>query len=250
MKERAPVESLAENSWGLELVTIILPTFNEANNIVPLVNRIHSALSGINKEILVVDDDSPDRTWELAQQIKDKDVKVIRRTENRGLVQSLQQGITESKGTYVAWMDADQSMPPESIPALLKELKTYDVAIGSRYVRGGKDLRPIKRALTSRMINLAANLILNFKVLDWTTGFVAAKKTVLQQVPLQNSVYGEYCIEFLYTANERCFKIKEVPYLFVDRLEGESKTAAKLSSLLQFGWVYGKKILTLRFGRS
>ena len=253
MKERTPheftvLEKIKEEPSETEF-TVILPTYNEAQNISPLINRIHTALENRNKEILVVDDDSPDRTWEIAQGVNGKDVRVVRRTKDRGLVKSIIEGINSARGQYVLWMDADQSMPPEMIPKIFAELKEHHIAVGSRYVKGGQDLRPALRKITSRMINISANLVLNFKVRDWTSGFVAARKEVFQSVPLRDSVYGEYCIDFLYTAGKNKFKIKEVPYLFVDRLEGESKTAAKITSLLRFGWTYGKKVLALRFGK-
>lgn len=248
MKESPSLIENPANKNNSEIeVTAILPTYNEATNIIPLINRIHTALENYSKEILVVDDNSPDRTWEIAQGVKDKNVRVIRRMEDKGLVKSIRYGVENAKGKYVVWMDADQSMPPEVIPRLIEELKAHHISCGSRYVKGGRDLRPLIRKVTSRMINLAANIILNFKVLDWTTGFVASRKEVFKTVPLNNSIYGEYCIDFFYNAGKNGFSVKEVPYDFVDRLEGESKTAAKISSLLRFGWVYGKKILSLRF---
>jgi len=142
-------------------VTAILPTYNEAKNIIPLVNKIHTALEGRMKEILVVDDNSPDRTWEIAKTIEDKNVRVIRRTSDRGLVKSIKEGIKEAKGKYVVWMDADLSMPPEAIPKLIEQLRHHHIAVGSRYIKGGRDLRPATRKITSRMVNLAANIIAN-----------------------------------------------------------------------------------------
>ena len=230
-------------------VSVVLPTYNESKNIIPLIESIHRSLSGQRKEIIVVDDDSPDKTWEIAQQVVGKDVKVIRRTSDKGLVKSIQRGIDEARGKYVVWLDADLSMPPEIIPSLVAQLEKYDVAVGSRYVKGGKDLRPALRLVTSRMINIAANLILNFKVLDYTSGFIAARKTVFSEMSLADSAYGEYCIEFLYSAGKKGYAIKEVPYSFIDRLKGTSKTAGTFFSLLRFGWVYFKRIVALRFRR-
>jgi dolichol-phosphate mannosyltransferase len=89
-------------------------------------------------------------------------------------------------------------------------------------------------------------LILNFKVLDYDSGFVAARKDVLQKMRLSDSGYGEYCIEFLYKAGEKGYKIEEVPYSFVDRRAGESKTAESLYGLFKFGIMYLKKIFILR----
>ncbi len=231
-------------------ISVILPTYNESGNITHLIERIDRALTGRRKEIIVIDDDSPDKTWQIAAGAghKEKGVRVIRRTENKGLANSLKRGIAESKGKFIVWMDADLSMPPETIPRLLAELENNHIAVASRYAQGGKDLRPRLRLVTSRMINLAANFILNFKVLDYTSGFIAARREVLAQLPLPDSTYGEYCIAFLYRAGRKGYKIKEVPYYFIDRLEGSSKTAGSLTSLLKFGWVYFKRVVSLRLG--
>jgi dolichol-phosphate mannosyltransferase len=228
----------------IPIVSVILPTYNESSNILPMIDRIHASLQ--NKEIIVVDDNSPDGTWEIASQVEGKDVRVIRRFEDKGLVPSIQRGIQEARGKYVVWMDADQSMPPEFISKLISELEINDIALGSRYVAGGRDLRPAVRLVTSRMINLAANIILNFKVRDYTSGFMAVRKEVFTSLKVPNAVYGEYCIDFLYTATKMNYKVKEVPYDFIDRLDGQSKTADSLLSLLKFGWVYGKRIINLR----
>ncbi|HLC52757.1 MAG TPA: polyprenol monophosphomannose synthase [Candidatus Nanoarchaeia archaeon] len=250
MKDRIPdVSPSFETCADISLVSVILPTYNEASNIVPLINRIHTALESRPKEILVVDDNSPDRTWELAQQVTGKDVRVIRRTSDRGLVKSIRCGIENSLGKYVVWMDADQSMPPEFIPLLVNELKDNDIAVASRYVKGGKDQRPLVRLITSRMINLTANLMLNFNVLDLTSGFIAARKEVFNNLSLADSAYGEYCIEFLYKAGKQGKKIKEIPYSFIDRLEGTSKTAGSISTLIRYGAVYFKRVINLRFRR-
>ncbi len=227
------------------IVSVVFPTYNESMNIENLINRTNNVIPK-NKEIIVVDDDSPDKTWEIAQNIKSNDVKVIRRINQRKLVTAIQRGIDESKGDYVIWMDADLSMPPEIIPNMVKKLETCDIVVGSRYVRGGKDRRPMLRVISSRFINLIANLILNFNVLDYDSGFIAARKEVLQKMRLSNSGYGEYCIEFLYKAGKRGYKIKEVPYSFIDRRAGESKTAESLYGLFKFGMMYLKRILLLR----
>ena len=225
--------------------SIIFPTYNEALNIEELINRTHSSLPN-NKEIIVVDDDSPDKTWEIAKNIENKNVKVIRRINQRKLVSAIQRGINEAKGENIIWMDADLSMPPEIISKMVEHLSRYDVVVGSRYAKGGKDKRPLLRIISSRFINLIANLVLNFKVLDYDSGFIAAKKEVLKKIPLSDSGYGEYCIEFLFKVGNEGFKIKEIPYSFVDRKAGESKTAESLYGLFKFGMMYLKKIILLR----
>ena len=230
-------------------VSIVLPTYNEAKNIRTLIQRIDSSVFS-KKEIIVVDDDSPDRTWEVVENLKHENVKVLRLLKGRNLVGAIQRGIDEAKGKYVIWMDADLSMPPEIIPKMVENLERYDIVTGSRYVRGGKDERPLIRVASSRIINLVANLFLNFKVLDYDTGFVAAKKEVLENIRLPPSIHGEYCIELLYRAGRRGYKIKEVPYSFTDRKAGESKTAETLSALWKMGLVYMKRLIRSRFSEN
>ncbi len=243
-------ENVAENDADGKKnidVSVVLPTFNESSNITSLIRRNQQALRDYSREIIVVDDDSPDLTWKIAEDLKQPDVKVIRRMEEKRLVTAIQRGIDEARGKHVVWMDADCSMPPELIPRMLHELQRYPVVVGSRYVKGGKDKRPLLRVASSRFINLVANIALNFKVLDYDSGFVAARRDVLQQIRLQTSSgYGEYCIEFLYKAGKKGHRIKEVPYSFIDRRAGESKTADSLYGLFKFGMLYLKGIIKLR----
>lgn len=230
-------------------VSVIFPTFNEAENILPLIQRTKTALSDYSKEILIIDDDSSDLTWKIAEELKDPEVKVIRRINEKKLASAIQRGIDQSKGKYVIWMDADLSMPPELIPKMTSLLTENHIIVGSRYARGGEDRRPLLRVFSSRFINLITNLVLNFKVLDYDSGFVAARKEVLDRIRLSDSGYGEYCIEFLYEAGKKGYSIKEIPFSFVDRRAGQSKTAKTLSGLFKFGMLYLKRIFLLRFQR-
>ncbi len=226
-------------------VSIVFPTYNEAENIVPLIKRTQESLKDYQLEIIVVDDDSPDKTWELASLLNSPDVKVVRRINQRKLVGAIQKGIDLAKGKYVVWMDADQSMPPELVPKMIPYLDRYGVCVGSRYAKGGKDARPFLRVASSRFINLLANIVLNFKVLDYDSGFIAARKDVLENYRLSDSGYGEYCIDFLYRVGKK-HRIKEVGYSFTDRRAGQSKTAATLFGLFKFGLIYMKRIFEIR----
>jgi dolichol-phosphate mannosyltransferase len=228
------------------VVSVVLPTYNEAQNITELIRRTDATLP-MAHEIIVVDDDSHDKTWEIAQSLNLQNVRVIRRINERKLVSAIQRGIDESKGKYIVWLDADLSMPPELIPQLIEQLDNYSIAVGSRYAKGGKDQRPLLRIVSSRFINLIANIILNFKVKDYDSGFVAARKEVLNDIRLsENAGYGEYCIDFLYKAGKK-YSITEIPYTFIDRRAGESKTAKTLFGLFKYGMLYLKKIIRLRF---
>ncbi|MBI5050678.1 MAG: glycosyltransferase, partial [Nitrospirae bacterium] len=118
------------------MVSVILPTYNEAENIRNLIQGLCSNISN-PLEVVVVDDNSSDFTWKIAQDLNYPQVRVIRRVNERGLATAIDRGIKESSGDIVGWMDADMSMPPSVIPNMLSALKDADIAIGSRYLAGG-----------------------------------------------------------------------------------------------------------------
>src|SRR5205807_6968971 len=111
---------------------------------------------GGSAEVIVVDDDSPDGTWRLAQDLDDPRVKVIRRVGTRGLASAFNRGILESRGGIVGWMDADMCMPPAMLPGMVKLLDEYDVVVRSGYAPGGQDDRARLRVVARRLINRAA----------------------------------------------------------------------------------------------
>ncbi len=231
-------------------ISVVLPTFNERGNIVDLLDAIQQNLPGA--EIVVVDDDSPDGTWRLveAAAVRGLCVRLVRRTTERGLTSAIQRGIDESHGAVVFWMDCDFSMPPTSMPLLLQATERgADVAIGSRYAPGGRDARgdwmPVA---SSAVINLFARWLLGGPVRDYTTGFVAARRAVLDQVRLRGD-YGEYCIDFLARARRKGFRIVEVGYICRPRATGASKTAPSFWGFIRRGWKYVTTILRLTVQR-
>ena len=227
------------------MISIILPTYNESENITTLINALFGNIKQ-PLEVIVVDDDSPDMTWKIAQECKADGVKVIRRNE-RGLPSAIERGLKESQGDIVGWMDADMSMPPSALPEMLKNLDQYDIAIGSRYVRGGKDARSLFRVVTSRAINWFAQVLLGFDIKDYDSGFIVFKKSVLQKVSFPSKQgYGDYFIEFIFKCKKAGFKIKELPYIFQDRKKGMSKTAASFLGFFVLGFGYLKRIICIR----
>jgi dolichol-phosphate mannosyltransferase len=227
-------------------VSVTLPTFNERENIAALIAAIQKELP--SPEIVVVDDNSPDGTWQIVQTIAQNDasVRLIRRTNERGLTSAIQRGIDEAQGDVVFWMDCDFSMPPATMPLLLKEIERgADVAIGSRYAPSGKDARGDWMPIAfSAAINFFAQLFLGRSVRDYTTGFVAARQSVLNQIRLHGD-YGEYCIDFLARAKRKGFCIVEVGYVCKPREFGESKTAPSFIGFISRGWKYVTTILRL-----
>lgn len=230
-------------------VSVVLPTYNERDNIGPLIQAL---LAQVQEpvEVWVVDDDSPDGTWQVVQALAEEDPRVhlLRRVGERGLTSALAAGIAASRGEVVVWMDCDFSMPPEVVPPLVAALEGAGVAVGSRYVRGGQDVGHswMARAF-SWAINLFASLLLGWGVRDYTSGFIAARREVLERIPLQGD-YGEYCIDFLYRAQRAGYRVVEIPYTCAERASGESKTGANVLDYLRRGWKYVWTVLRLRLG--
>ncbi len=229
-------------------VSVVLPTYNEKDNIIPLIEAtLQSARHPTN--VWVVDDDSPDATWRLvaARAAQDGRVHLIHRTDARGLTSAIARGIRESDGDIVVWLDCDFSMPPERIPTLVDAIVRdgADVAVGSRYIRGGADVgHSLMAQAFSRVINLAAGLALGFGVHDYTSGFIAARRAVLTQIELRGD-YGEYCIDLLARAQRQGWQVREVPYLCVERQSGQSKTGANTLDYLRRGRKYVAAIARL-----
>ncbi|MBI5061112.1 MAG: polyprenol monophosphomannose synthase [Candidatus Aenigmarchaeota archaeon] len=230
----------------MKKISIVLPTYNEALNIKNMISDIIKNVPDVF-EIIVVDDDSPDRTWEIAKNVKDKRVKVIRRIGRSGVGSAIYEGIHSAKGDIVVWMDADLSMPASLIPEMAEKLDECDVVVGSRYVGDGKDERKFIRVMTSKMINFVADLILAIRIHDYDSGFVAARKEVFKEVDFDPSGHGEYCIEFLYKCVRKGFHVEEIGYRFTERQIGESKTEQYFFSILLHGVKYLSRIVRIRF---
>ncbi len=233
-------------SNNLALVTVVLPTYDERENIGPLIERILASV-GQPVEIIVVDDDSPDLTWQVVEEIatEDQRVSLLRRMDERGLTSALMAGIGLARGEVIAWMDCDLSMPPEVLPALLEAVGVADIAVGSRYIRGGADIgHSLVGRLFSRTINLWAALFLGWGVKDYTSGFMAVRRCVFESIELRGD-YGEYCIDLLARAQRLGFTIREVPYHCVPRLEGQSKTATNPWGYIRRGWKYVLTVIRL-----
>lgn len=227
-------------------VSVVMPSYNESANIVEALERVSKSLKGNLLEIIVVDDNSPDGTWRIVKNLKNPKYKLIRRMHHRGLASALACGVEMAKGNAVVWMDCDLGIPPEDIPRLINKLKDYDVSIGSRYVKGGKDARPKWRAVLSVMINLFANMLLGFKVRDFTSGFIAIRRKVLNDVKLSTKGFGEYFIEFAYKCVKNGYRVAEVGYIYSYRKGGISKSDGNLFVLLKLGMQYGLRVIKIR----
>ena len=230
-------------------VSVILPSYNERENIVEAIERLSAALGKDLHEIIIIDDNSPDGTWKIVQDLKKPHCKLIRRMDERGLASAIARGIDEAQGNIIAWLDCDLGVPPEVLPPLVEKLYEYDVAIASRYVDGGKDTRPRFRAFLSVLINYFANLLLGFEVRDYTSGVIAVRKDVFGKITLSKKGFGEYFTEFVYKCVKNNYRIIEVGYIYETRKRGISKSDGSILTLFKYGFQYGFKIIGLRLGR-
>jgi len=233
-------------------LTVILPTYNERENVPVLIRDIlRSVRSPV--QVLVVDDNSPDGTWQIVKQLAAEDgrVHLLHRTVERGLTSAIWAGIRAAGTDAVSWMDVDLAMPANVIPLLLERLEAgADIAVGSRYVPGGSD--PGHSAMASafsRVINMFAAVLLRAGVRDYTSGFIAARRSVFDRIELRGD-YGEYCIDLLARAAFAGMRIEEVPYACGARLSGESKTGASFTDYLRRGMGYVVTVLRLAIRRS
>jgi dolichol-phosphate mannosyltransferase len=241
--------------------TIILPTFNESNNVGVLINQIFEVFEDLDDfHILVIDDQSTDGTQTEVTAISNVNnkVKLFVRDNPDGLTGAIKYGISITNTKYVGWMDADGSMPAS---ALLKLWTAFDsetdLTVGSRFIIGGgfkgvteksrnfisvyKNLKQsndsIVAMLLSRILNKFLRLILTNRVKDLTSGFIIIRRNKLNLLDLQG-YYGEYCPVFLYKCFRRDLKILEVPYINQPRKFGESKTGTNLITLIKRGIPY------------
>lgn len=214
---------------------ICMPTYNEAENLESIVEAIHEEVPEV--DVLVIDDDSPDGTGEIADRRAEEDerVHVLHRTEKAGLGPAYIAGFRwglERDYDAILEMDADFSHRPKYLPAMLEGLDDHDVVVGSRYVEGGgtEDWGWLRRVL-SRGGGVYARTILGFDVQDPTAGFVAWRREVLEALDLDAVEASGYVfqIELKYRADQQGFSILEIPITFPDRVAGESKMTADIA---------------------
>lgn len=212
----------------------VIPTFNEADNLEIILNRLHAA--NPNVDALIVDDDSPDGTGKLADALADDDsrVHVLHRRSKAGLGAAYVAGFRwalDREYDVIVEMDADGSHAPEQLARLLSALGNADVVLGSRWVDGGAVRNwPLRRKVLSRGGNLYTRLALGIALRDATGGFRAYRRAVLESVALSEVVSQGYCfqVDLAWQAVRKGFRVVEVPITFVERERGESKMSGDI----------------------
>jgi len=212
---------------------IIIPTYNESENIEELTHRIFDL--GLDLEILVVDDNSPDGTGEIAKRLaaEDRRIHVLHREGKLGLGSAYVEGFKYALSNgydLVFEMDADLSHDPSYIPDFLNKISEYDVVLGSRYLTGVNVVNwPLKRLLLSYYANRFARLVTRLPVRDSTGGFKCFRREVLESIDLDKISSEGYAfqIEMSFLAWKKGFRICEIPIIFYDRRRGRSKLSSK-----------------------
>ena len=215
-------------------VLVIVPTYDEAENLEPIAARLRAAVP--TADLLVVDDDSPDGTGRIADRLaaEDERVHVLHRTDKAGLGAAYIAGFAWARehGYDVAVeMDADGSHSPEQLPRLLEALADADVVLGSRWVPGGEVVNwPRSRELLSRGGNAYTRVMLGLPLRDATGGYRAYRRTVLDSLPLDRVASQGYCfqVDLAWQAWRAGYEVVEVPITFVERERGTSKMSRSI----------------------
>ena len=213
---------------------VVLPTYNEAENLPLIVPAILAQAEEI--EVLIVDDDSPDGTGKLADQLVETNprISVLHRARKQGLGAAYRAGLAralELGADRVIQMDADFSHPPDQIPTLLREIEEHDVVLGSRYVYGVTVVNwPIERILISYFGNQYAKRATGVPISDMTGGFRCVRRELLERMGFERIRSDGYAfqIEMNYRFVHQGARIKEIPFLFLDRVRGDSKLSWRI----------------------
>lgn len=222
-----------------EKVIVVVPTFNERENIEALLTQILK--QPLNLELIVVDDNSPDGTGEILDKLAaaDQRIHVLHRTNERGRasagIAGFKEALTHSDAEFIIEMDADFSHNPDDLPALVNAVKNADVAIGSRYVTGGGQKNCLPRnILFSRIINWVNRNLLGVHAKDASGGFKCYRRKVLETIHLDNYLAREFSVgvETLMKCQKYGFTFQEIPIIFVNRSAGRSK--ANLKVLIEY----------------
>ena len=215
---------------------VVLPTYNERENIEPIVTAILSQAADL--EVLVVDDNSPDGTGEIVDRLAEahpQRIHVIHRTGKRGLGTAYIEGFSWALARdyeFVFEMDADFSHDPAHLPQFLESIADHDLVLGSRYRLGRVTVVnwPMTRLLLSYCANIYARVVTGLELGDATGGFKCFRREVLAAIPLEEVRSNGYAfqIEMSFRAWRKGFRIAEIPIVFVDRTDGESKMSNRI----------------------
>ncbi len=206
-------------------ISVIIPTFNEKDNILLLIDEVHAQLRHITHEIIVVDDNSPDGTYRVVCGHGYNFVKPLLRTQNPSLAASIRVGLEHATGDIFVVMDSDFNHQPKYIPQMIQNLEYYDAVVGSRFLYGGAMDSRVRHIL-SWLFNIFIRCVMRKHVTDSLYGFYAIHRTVMQKVNYDNIFwgYGDYCIRLMYYLQELEISILQIPVVNCRRSRGQANT--------------------------
>lgn len=216
---------------------IVIPTYNEKENIQKLIPEILNVDEGFN--VLVVDDNSPDGTGKVVDRfIEDypSKISILHRKDKLGFasayIEGFQEVVKRDDVDYIFSMDADFSHNPKYLKNFIEKLENYDVVVGSRYMNETISVInwPIRRLILSRLANFYAQIVTGLKVFDCTSGFIGYRRKVLEGIDFKSITSDGYSflIEMKYRAYKKGYKITEVPIVFEERRLGQSKISKSI----------------------
>jgi len=223
---------------------VVIPTYNEADNIVRIINSIISL--PIDFDVLVVDDNSPDGTSKLVHDLSlkhKKRINVIDRPKKEGLGKAYKEGFMWAlKNNYnlIFEMDADFSHNPKDLVRIHEKLNDFDLVVGSRYVEGINVVNwPLSRIILSYFASIYSRLITGMPIKDATSGFVGYRSKVLKSINLESLVFNGYAfqIELKFKSYIKKFRLIEIPIIFKDRVYGDSKMNGSIIFEAVFGLI-------------
>ena len=212
-------------------VSVIVPTFNESGNIIPLIEGIHQELAGVRHQIVVVDDNSPDGTYQLVVGKNYAFVKAILRREDPSLAGSIRAGLQQADGDLLVVMDSDFNHQPKYLPCMIKNLEFYDAVVASRFVYGGM-MEDRRRHLLSWVFNVFVRVMTGKYITDSLYGFFAIHRSILEKTDHDKIFwgYGDYCIRLMYYLQKNNVNILQIPVVNGKRLKGQGNA--------RFFWVF------------
>ena len=205
----------------MKKISVILPTLNDRENVVPLIHAIHGVLRDLPYEILVVDDNSPDGTAQAVMDLKDPKIRVIIRSTDPGFAKSIRCGIENAAGDLLIIMDSDFNHDPGCIPYMVQKMLEYDCVSGSRFLDGGR-MTPAWRGVGSRLFNVFVYKTTGSKMTDNLFGFFGIRREVMERLPYDDIFFGfgDYGIRLLFYLQKNKAKIFEFPAVCGKRLAG------------------------------
>jgi dolichol-phosphate mannosyltransferase len=248
MADSPALEAAKPAASGAVELSVVVPTFNERDNIALLVERLDQVLAGIAWEVVFVDDDSPDDTAAAVRSLaqRDRRVRVVQRLGRRGLSSACVEGVLSSAAPYFAVMDADLQHDDTMLPAMFAKLKAedLDVVVGSRYLVDGEiEGLSGRREQISRLGTRVARLILHADLSDPMSGFFVMRRAAFDEAVRGLSLQGFKILLDIFSSSPRQLRFAEVPYRFLPRQHGTSKLDTMAA------WEFGMLILDKLIGR-